>query len=194
MNRHIPSKNSISRGFQRSQLQITSISQILTIAEERPRNDILRQRIILRQSLFKTNNLQHHKLTILRRKHTSRVQMEPNQTARDPPQSTHHPSSPFSLTWQAPSNFDKSLPGKAIATTFIPAARPPFTPSGESSNTIQCSGGIPAIDAAFKKMSGAGFPFLTSSAVTIASKRSIISWRWAKSNRAYLVRSQLGSN
>lgn len=109
--------------------------------------------------------------------------------------STIYPSSLISsLTWQAPSNFDRSLPGKAIATTFIPAASPPFTPSGESSNTIQCSGGIPAIEAAFRKMSGAGFPFLTSSAVTIDSKRSIISWKWIKSNRAYLVRSQLGSN
>lgn len=97
MNRHIPSKNSISRGFQRSQLQITSISRILTIPEERPRNDIPRERIILRQSLSKTNNSQHPKWTILRHKHTSRGQMEPNQTAKDPPQSTHHPSCPRSL-------------------------------------------------------------------------------------------------
>ena len=62
-----------------------------------------------------------------------------------------------------------------MATTCIPPANPPCTPSGESSKTMHRLGGTPASSAAFRKMSGAGFPWTTSSAVTIPSKRLIIS-------------------
>ena len=51
--------------------------------------------------------------------------------------------------------------------TAIPAAIPALTPETLSSTTAQRSGDVPIFMAAWRKMSGAGLPFSTSSTLKI---------------------------
>jgi len=74
-----------------------------------------------------------------------------------------------------------SVCGFRRATHSIPAATPPRIPAGASSKTRQCSGGISMSSAARRKISGAGFPRLTSVAVTITEnwlKKGSRLWRF----------------
>ena len=77
---------------------------------------------------------------------------------------------PCGKTMPMPENYARV--GQGISTIIMPAARAESMPAGASSKARHLEGEIPRRRAASRYMSGAGFPFETSSAVMTSSNQS----------------------